>query len=1530
MKENSIGLWRPSHRQQRTPNEPRLTWASLREVLAAPKKEEDNAKLRRGSSAETSSKSRPRFAAPVTASSHSHLHDSIDHDTTSAKNNDVVQRRLEPIHSYLLLSTADGDISSRSFDDHLQSRKTPYIIGNLSIHKSSPHSSNYQVEGMGEKFTGFHRILFDDTSFYKAEVSPLVREFVKKKRNICIIVHGAHGTGGRRILFGDRKNELFDNNGSLLSPNELHAAPYRRRQSDDDSVSSIGSQGVSEIQNTNTKTEHKVRPKVQIIPQEVSFSVESSSSVDEDKRGSSSQQNHGSSSRSSDVSNDTGIIPKLMEDICKRLCKHLPKSKFCDGGVGGGDIPTVIPSEQSSSKCLLKSNIASNNDAAAKKTYNRTNSMETFASDKAFISSQGNDSFIGVRVSCFEIVDDLASGETATHDLLSECVQTEKWPVDEIPSHPQKRSRRRTHDSSMKSSISWGDGDGHSTKSTEEDILVEFGKSEEESSTVSLSKDIKHDPATGIVYVEDSVEVRCHSSAAILECLMKAEKTRQKRKNGDDIVFGKLSHTVYLLSIEHDDTTFPGRIALTRQIVISTVDETMSNSASLALHSSCSALNAVTRQLANYVAAPPSRRNALTQLLSGCIGGNCRTLVLGTADPTNDDITLPTLRFGEAISWVYNYWTGEDVLEDVEDVSDTESDSNDVKMPAADTNADYISSSNYRNENSNGISTPSTDESSTSQPKDPPQSNLVKATKKYQITNDYEINAEEAPQKMPTSQSSNSAGETEEDTGQDHNDDSSWRVTVAQIDNNLDLARAKMKSKMPRKMVESEGISTDDPLKVESKTLEQLPDHPSTGGNEIQANKAKEDELGEMRAELEALRRERDNLKRRNDERELELEKAREDIFHLKMRQGEDMSHTNSVERKPTQLANPNENPNSEPIKVCFRVRPKNKLESYRRSTMYIDANENSPNVRIDSSLYGIHNFCFDKVFGEDSSQRTVSDFFTEQFTSRLLNGVNCALILAGAKSSGKSHSLFGEIPSASQAKECSLLVKDAGILPNIVYDLYRKMRSSSSAVSYTVKCSFVTVHLERIIDLLRPQPNETETIFARYSSEGLKLDGATESYCSEEEDVMDLIRRGKSFQSILSETVSAENDLFHTCFLLKVEASTGKHATLLLSEMFGFGVTKKSNTASYHAAIPYQRSSAALNRVVGALTQDGAAEVPYQLSKMTSLLRDVLGGNCSTTVMITASPCKTTFADTLDAIKLGLKLRHITNTPNSNAAETGDVHNTDTAGDKLRSMILDSQSKMALLKQQYDSLLREKEATEDTLAEERQKMKLSSLEIEQINLELKRMKLREQRAIDFIKCLRGLISNANNDTDDCRATAIDQVVEMLGSDIDLSELVDIDILLQNEGFISKDEATLLPKDLFNKLLGSEGSDLSPTDVFSAGDSNARSSSYHERILRRDMRKIAKANVELQVALKKERDFVQSVVKSGDMNKDMLAKEVLAMRSSREKMTKCALVAVNKLNEVSSCSMCPLLMVYILPSNIFFPPCYRSNQRTRC
>ena len=292
---------------------------------------------------------------------------------------------------------------------------------------------------------------------------------------------------------------------------------------------------------------------------------------------------------------------------------------------------------------------------------------------------------------------------------------------------------------------------------------------------------------------------------------------------------------------------------------------------------------------------------------------------------------------------------------------------------------------------------------------------------------------------------------------------------------------------------------------------------------------------------------------------------------------------------------------------------------------------------------------------------------------------------------------------------------------------------------------------------------------------------------------------------------------------------------------------------------------------------------------------------------MINTSPCDDTYAETLGAIKLGLALRNVNNTPTANASDVSDLRSV-AEGDKLRSIILDSQSKLTILRQQYNVLLLEKQATDSALNEERQKIKLSDLEKEKVNLEVKRLTLREKRATDFIKCLRGLVSDVKNDVDESRTLAMDQVIEMIGSDVDLSDLVDIDVLLQREGFISKDDMTRPPDDFLNIILGSECSDLSPTDVLNtpgleerfSGDSKPEGgSSQHVRMLRRDLRKVAKANVELQVSLKREKEYVQNIVDSGDINTNKLANEVVAMKASRDKMCNCALAAVNKLNEVS-------------------------------
>ena len=197
-------------------------------------------------------------------------------------------------------------------------------------------------------------------------------------------------------------------------------------------------------------------------------------------------------------------------------------------------------------------------------------------------------------------------------------------------------------------------------KVTDDDVFVSFGESAEHTHASLPADAITHDEGTGVVYIDGAVEMHCQSYAAVMECLTMAEESRQTKSSGmmesckQDLLFtDKLCHTVYIISMEHqgarDETT------ISHQIVISRIDESMSNSASLALHSSYLSMSKVIRDVSNFSGGPLiQRQNALTRLLEECIGGECCTIAVGTVNAEDEDDALPTLRMGEAISWLYN------------------------------------------------------------------------------------------------------------------------------------------------------------------------------------------------------------------------------------------------------------------------------------------------------------------------------------------------------------------------------------------------------------------------------------------------------------------------------------------------------------------------------------------------------------------------------------------------------------------------------------------------------------------------------------------------------------------------------------------------------------------------------------------------------------------------------------------------------------------------------------------------------------
>ena len=79
-------------------------------------------------------------------------------------------------------------------------------------------------------------------------------------------------------------------------------------------------------------------------------------------------------------------------------------------------------------------------------------------------------------------------------------------------------------------------------------------------------------------------------------------------------------------------------------------------------------------------------------------------------------------------------------------------------------------------------------------------------------------------------------------------------------------------------------------------------------------------------------------------------------------------------------------------------------------------------------------------------------------------------------------------------------------------------------------------------------------------------------------------------------------------------------------------------------------KSLSCLGNVIAALTDPKSrSHIPYRDSKLTRLLKDSLGGNCKTTMMVMISPAPEAFSESLSTLKFATRAKKIKNDPKIN-----------------------------------------------------------------------------------------------------------------------------------------------------------------------------------------------------------------------------------------------------------------------------------------
>ncbi|KAK1748240.1 kinesin family protein [Skeletonema marinoi] len=425
-----------------------------------------------------------------------------------------------------------------------------------------------------------------------------------------------------------------------------------------------------------------------------------------------------------------------------------------------------------------------------------------------------------------------------------------------------------------------------------------------------------------------------------------------------------------------------------------------------------------------------------------------------------------------------------------------------------------------------------------------------------------------------------------------------------------------------------------------------------------------------------------------------------------------------------------------DPIRVCLRLRPVNKLETSRRSTNCVKvvqtaANNNDKSkasyaailekgssatvgnaIEVISPLQGKFNFTFDQVFQEDASQSLVYQHTAAPFASDLLEGFNCALISYGQTGSGKTHTMMGGNSSdgtttttttgkkKSSSNTTSINDEKSGMIHRLIKDIFQQMKESPPSIEYIVRCSFVEIYLEKILDLLNPANRSIQILeegsglgsmmggssaaaAASSSSSsdgnggnngnegGVRIDGASEACCFDQSDVISLLIRGNACRTVSSTKMNTDSSRSHAIFIMSIEQKdniTGisKMSQLQLIDMAGSELGGKDQTvqgtkgtAIHQEARMINKSLSSLDAVVRAVVEkqdatrgssgaDAAGgssiETPYSQSKLTRLLRDAFGGNCRTSIILTASPASYSIAESIRTMKFGHLCRSVMN----------------------------------------------------------------------------------------------------------------------------------------------------------------------------------------------------------------------------------------------------------------------------------------------
>ncbi|XP_035460307.1 kinesin heavy chain-like [Scophthalmus maximus] len=331
-------------------------------------------------------------------------------------------------------------------------------------------------------------------------------------------------------------------------------------------------------------------------------------------------------------------------------------------------------------------------------------------------------------------------------------------------------------------------------------------------------------------------------------------------------------------------------------------------------------------------------------------------------------------------------------------------------------------------------------------------------------------------------------------------------------------------------------------------------------------------------------------------------------------------------------------------VKVMCRFRPLNDAER-SRGDKFIPKFNGEDTVVVSGKPY-----VFDRVLPPYTEQVQVYDTCAKQIVRDVLGGYNGTIFAYGQTSSGKTHTMEGNLHDP----------RLMGIIPRISRDIFDHIYSMDENLEFHIKVSYFEIYLDKIRDLL--DVSKTNLAVHEDKNRVPFVKGCTERFVSSPEEVMDVIDEGKANRHVAVTNMNEHSSRSHSIFQLNIKQENVETEKKLSGKLYLVdlaGSEKVSKTGAEGSVLDeaknINKSLSALGNVIAALSEGTKSHVPYRDSKMTRILQDSLGGNCRTTIIICCSPSVYNETETKSTLMFGQRAKTIKNTVSVNLELTAE-----------------------------------------------------------------------------------------------------------------------------------------------------------------------------------------------------------------------------------------------------------------------------------